>query len=132
MKLVIGGGTRCGKSTLAEHIGRALRLPVYHADDLIHLGWSEASEAFADVIAHGRDGVYEGVATVRSLRKMMKRPRIRPCTEYVHLSTPMVALTPKQHALNAAIESVYREISPRLRARYVQVRVNSYLLNWEA
>lgn len=121
MKIVIGGGARCGKTTLAERMAADLQLPVYHADDLMHLGWSEASDAFADVIAHGRDGIYEGVATVRALRKLMKRSRARPCTRYIHLTTPRVTLTDKQHALNTAVQSVYRELHLPLRARQVDV-----------
>lgn len=123
MKIVVGGGARCGKTTLAELIGRELDLPVYHADELTNLGWSEASEEFARVIEHGRDGVYEGVATVRSLRKLLKRTRARPCTTYIHLRVPRVELTPKQVAMNHAIESVFREVMARLVARGVEVKL---------
>lgn len=126
MKIVIGGGCRCGKTTLAERLARERGLPLYHADDLIHLGWSEASEAFAEVIEHGRDGIYEGVATVRSLRKLMKRSRARPCTLYIHLTVPLVSLTAGQRGMNTAVESVRREVVKPLGARGVELVVGGF------
>lgn len=126
MKIVIGGSTRAGKTTLADQLAFQHGLPVYHSDDLIPLGWSQASDAFADVIAHGRDGIYEGVATLRALRKLLRRPtgRVPPCTSYVHLVHPVIPwvhVTPGQRAMNAAIASVWRDMAPRLRARGVSV-----------
>ena len=122
MKLVIGGGCRCGKTTLADVLGELHGLPVYHADELADLDWSAASDAFADVIAYGRDGIYEGVATIRALRKLLRRTppgRVPPCTSYLHLRLPFVALTPAQRAMNAAVDSIWRDVEPRLRARGV-------------
>lgn len=121
MKIVIGGGARCGKSTLAELIGRQHGLPVYCSDELIRLGWSEASDAFADVIDFGRDGVYEGVATVRALRKMLLRSLARPCSHYLHLARPRTLLTHGQLTMNYGIETIYRDLASRLRRRGVQV-----------
>jgi hypothetical protein len=123
VKIVIGGGCRCGKSTLAEALGREHGLPVYRADDLMHMGWSEASDAFADVIAYGRDGIYEGVAAVRAMRKLIKRMGSRPCTRYLHLTRAWTPLTPRQAGLNTAVETVWRDVAPKLRARGVIVRV---------
>lgn len=123
MKLVIGGGARCGKTTLAELLSREHGLPVYHADDLLHLGWSGASDAFADVIAHGRDGIYEGVASIRALRKLLRHARpSRPCTRYVHLSQPHLPLTAAQAGMNAAVQSIWRDLAPRLRSCGVVTR----------
>lgn len=122
MKIVIGGGARCGKTSLAELLAREHGLPVYHADDLIHLGWSEASDAFADVIEYGRDGIYEGVAAVRALRKLLKRTRARPITRYIHLTFPRTSLTEGQRKMNVGIEVVHREIRSRLRDRGVELR----------
>ena len=119
MKLVIGGGARCGKTTLADHLARCNGLPVYHADDLLSLGWREASDAFADVIAFGRDGIYEGVAATRALRKLLARSRARPCTMYVHLNEPFVGLTDQQRTMNIGAETVFRTMIRPLHRRGV-------------
>ncbi len=68
-RVVICGGPRTGKTTFAATFG----LPVRHTDDVMHLGWSEASEAVSHWFDDPGPWVIEGVAAVRALRKWLER-----------------------------------------------------------
>jgi SPP1 gp7 family putative phage head morphogenesis protein len=125
-RLAILGAPRAGKTTTALELGRRLGLPVHHADDLIALGWSEASDTLARSIAAagsdgpGSDGIWEGVAVVRALRKLLAQSPDKPVEQVLVLRAPHVPLSPGQQRMAAACETVLREIEPELRARGVE------------
>lgn len=105
-------------------MARDMGLPLYHSDDLIRLGWSEASEVFADCIAWTSRGIYEGVATIRALRKLLARSRVRPCTRYLHLVHARENLTRGQALMNQGLQTMWlRDVRGPLIARGVEVQI---------
>jgi adenylate kinase family enzyme len=118
-RTVIVGGPRTGKTTLAKKLGRK----TLSSDDVRHLGWSEASEHIATHMGRGNDGVIEGVATARALRKWLaSHPEGKPCDEVIHLKTPHVECSKGQAAMGKGCETVFAEIEPELRRRGVVIR----------
>jgi len=100
MRVAIVGGPRAGKTTLALNLGWKLALPVRHADDLIALGWSEASDRLArEILAADSGGIFEGVAIVRALRKALDMSPSRPVDALVILPEAREPLTPEQRAM---------------------------------
>lgn len=118
-RIVILGGPKTGKTTLASqmylHDGRSYheRPKVRHTDDLIHLGWSEASAAAALWIDEPGPWIIEGVAMARALRKWREaHPGERPPVDRViRLTEPHVALTPGQATMAKGEETVWQEIA---------------------
>lgn len=122
-RIAIVGAPRAGKTTIARELGAALGLPVHHSDDLIDLGWSEASDALAHQIASAANdnAIFEGVAVVRALRKVLANQTGKPIDQMLVLRTPHVPLNEGQARMAAACETILREIMPVLRARGVEV-----------
>ncbi len=114
-RIVIGGGPKTGKSTLS----RVLDGAVHHTDDLIGLGWSEASQAVAEMTAEPGPWVIEGVATVRALRKALAATDGAPCDVLIWLVHPWQHLSKGQLAMAKGCQTVLAEIAPQLRDRGV-------------
>lgn len=129
MRIVILGGPKTGKTTLANHLalggtftdGRTgpgrTRGPgakaVRHTDDLIHLGWSEASQHVADEWLNAPGPwIIEGVAVARALRKWRDAHpgEPPPVDRVIRLTVPHVALTPGQRTMTRGEETVWREV----------------------
>jgi len=64
MRTVICGGPKTGKTTLSQ----SLPSPVYHTDDRISLGWSEASESVSQLFSSPGPWTVEGAAGIIALR----------------------------------------------------------------
>lgn len=138
-RIVILGGPKTGKTTLAGELlqahhaqdeswrGGASGPPipqVLHTDDLIHLGWSEASQYVADRwLTEPGPWIIEGVAAVRALRKWRdQHPGERPPVDRViRLTTPHVALVKGQAAMAKGEETVWAEVAPWLRQHGVEI-----------
>lgn len=120
-KVAIIGPPRAGKTTYALQCGIDYGADVHHADDLIDLGWSEASAELARRMTAVRGGVWEGVAVVRALRKMMAASPDKPVDRVYVLSRPHVALTEGQSRMAAGHDTVWREIAPELSRRGVEL-----------
>lgn len=116
-RICITGGPRTGKTTLARDMlpgnggmGASLN---YHADDLIHLGWSEASEhVAAEWLSLDGPWIIEGVAVSRALRKWHEAHpgEAPPCDQIIYLQTPHETLTPGQRSMAKGVETVHREV----------------------
>lgn len=118
-RIVILGGPKTGKTTLADRmLADATRGPgghgggptVFHTDDLISMGWSEASQYIADRWLNDQgDWIIEGVAAVRALRKWRdQHPGERPPVDRViRLTTPHVELSKGQAAMAKGEETVW-------------------------
>lgn len=119
MRIVIGGGPRTGKTTLADQ-----SFPpelVRHTDDLIDLGWSEASEAAAAWMAEPGPWVIEGVAAVRALRKALEASPEAPCDKLVWLRHPHEVLVKGQASMMKGCETVLAQIVDELERRGVVI-----------
>lgn len=123
MRIVIAGGPRTGKTTLAVRLGVERFLIPRHTDDLIPTHtWSKASDEVALWLEHHGPFIVEGVATVRALRKFMQRhPTRRPCDVVHWLYAPKVEQTPNQRAMAKAALTIWVQIRDELEARDVRI-----------
>jgi len=123
-RVVVAGGPRTGKSTFAETLRKASGAQILHTDDLIHLGWSEASQEAATWIVKRppRPWILEGVAAARALRKVLgATDDLQPCDVVYVLDVPVVARTKGQVSMAKGCVKVFTEIEPELLARGVTV-----------
>lgn len=124
-RIAITGGPRTGKTTLAgdlEYSGlpaglgtlqQPARWNVRHTDDLIHLGWSEASQAASLWFDEPGPWIVEGVAVSRALRKWRdQHPHMPPPIDrLIYLHEPLEALTTGQSAMAKGVAKVHAEIA---------------------
>lgn len=116
----ITGGPKTGKTTLAKEMVRVE--PVEHlvwgvnarsTDDLIHLGWSEASQHVADEwLTQPGPWIIEGVAVSRALRKWREAHpgEAPPVDRVIYLTETFKEPTAGQRAMAKGVETVHREI----------------------
>ena len=112
MRIAISGGPLTGKTTLADQIGAKYNIPVYHTDDLIHLGWSEASEEAQKWFDRPGSWVIEGVAVSRALRKWRKYhpDQPAPLNIMIFLSSPHRERTKEQEIMAKGVKKVQKEL----------------------
>lgn len=127
MRICITGGPRTGKTTLANRIadeyGDHTGVTVAHTDDVMDLGWSEASLEVSKWLDAPGPWIIEGVAVSRALRKWhASHPGERPpIDKLIVLSYPWENLTVGQHSMAMGIRTVTDEIMPWLRKHGVTV-----------
>lgn len=127
-RIVIVGGPRCGKSTLARLLREARQLPTFCGDprsmvkepeDNVTylpegLHWSDSSQFVADHWL-GRPGpfVCEGQVMARALRKYQLGES--PCDLVVVMThqLPGVQVSAGQAHMHKAVMTVWREVAPR-------------------
>lgn len=112
-RIVICGGPRTGKTTLARELEVITARDPRHTDDLVHLGWSEASQAAALWLDEPGPWIIEGVAMSRALRKWRDAHpgEPPPVDKVIRLTTPHVELTKGQAAMAKGEETVWQEIA---------------------
>lgn len=119
MRLVITGGPKTGKTTLALNYDH-----VFHTDDLIgEMEWSEASQHIADHwLNMPGPWCIEGVAAPRALRKWLAQTGIgRPCDEIIFMRLAHEPLTPGQTTMSKGLHTVWKQILPELQDRGVKI-----------
>jgi hypothetical protein len=139
-RICIAGGPRTGKTTLAGRLiatdpvdfmsaargatSPADLNPVRHTDNLMHLGWSEASEAAALWFDEPGPWIVEGVAVPRALRKWLAaHPEGKPCDVVHWLEEPRDLRSKGQIAMGKGCETVWMEIHDALTERGVRIVV---------
>jgi broad-specificity NMP kinase len=125
MRIAIIGSPRAGKTTLANRFGDIFNYPVFHSDDLMHLEWSVASNAVATQIEHYEFGIWEGVAVVRALRKLLWTRTTKPVDFIVVLPRPIMPLSDGQEAMRKGCETIFKSIQPELHKRGVPILMRS-------
>jgi hypothetical protein len=125
MRIAIIGSPRAGKTTLANRFGEIFGYRVFHSDDLMHLDWSQASNAFAVEIARHDYGIFEGVAVVRAIRKLLWTSSGKPVDFLVALPRPIMPLNPGQEAMRKGCDTIFKSIKPELYRRGVPILMRS-------
>ncbi|TXH11826.1 MAG: hypothetical protein E6R03_13975 [Hyphomicrobiaceae bacterium] len=122
MRILITGGPRTGKTVLAVKLSIQSGLQVFHTDDLIDVGWSEASANAAEWMEQPGPWVIEGVSIPRALRKWLAaHPEGKPADKIIYLSVPRVELSSGQAAMAKGVATVWREVVPELVRRGVEI-----------
>jgi hypothetical protein len=122
MRVLITGGPKTGKTTLAMLQGEVSGLQPMHTDDLISLGWSEASAAVIPWISRPGPWIIEGVAVPRALRKWFAaNPTGKPADKVIFLGKPWQELSPGQLAMTKGLVTVWKEVVGELVARGVEL-----------
>ena len=127
-RLVILGGSRTGKTTLARQLERTHAVPARHIDELIRghgLDWSGVSEVASRWLDEPGPWVIEGTRAAHALRKWLRRrpqgDRVAPCDCAIFLRRPMLAQTEGQRRQAEGIGTVWQEVVAQLVARKVRV-----------
>lgn len=121
-KILIAGGPKTGKTTLARVLAESYGLKLLHTDDLIgKFDWSAASAEVATWIGK-EPSIIEGVAVPRALRKWFAaNPSGKPCDLVIWLDKPLVMLSTGQVTMAKGCLKVWGEIVGELKSRDVEV-----------
>lgn len=120
-RIIVAGGPRVGKTTLARRLSADGR-PVRRSDEVIDLGWSEASERVATWLDAPGPWVVEGVAVARAVRKWLATHPTGTPADVVHWSNVARAKrSAGQETMAKGCETVWREVLPELQRRGVRV-----------
>jgi len=133
-RIAITGGPKTGKTTLAEKLLERHDWPhdvpdcdgcgqLRHTDDLIHLGWSEASQAASLWFDEPGPWIIEGVAVSRALRKWKEQhPGERPPVDRViFCMTPHVERLAGQISMALGVHTVHEtDVQPWLEAHGIE------------
>ena len=118
MKIAIIGSPRSGKTTFSNTFSGNVK----HTDELISLGWSEASEKASLWFDDENIAVIEGVSVPRALRKWLARNQTgKPVDKVIILSHSFQELSDGQMKMAKGIVTVWNEIVKELLARGVEV-----------
>ena len=116
-RVAITGWSGCGKTYLSQQYPA-----VFHADDLIDLGWSEASARLAELFDDPAYRTWEGVSIPRAARKWLRQHKTgRPFDQLIVLTRRQRKPTLAQTAQGRGHDRVLREILPELHRRGVVV-----------
>ncbi len=121
MRILIVGGPKTGKTTLAE----TMRAPARHTDDLIdQAAWAEVPDIVCAWMANDGPWVIEGVQTARALRRWLRdRPdEPLPVDRVIVLDSPHVELTGRQEGMRKAVMNIFAEVEPLLPKGVVERR----------
>lgn len=140
-RLVIAGGPRTGKSTLARklaadmglqpnsetndgHGAYGYGLAVRSTDELLgRKDWSEASAEVARWMDAPGPWILEGVVMARACRKWLAaHPTGAPCDELLYVTEPKVPQIAGQARMSKGCDTVFREIESALERRGVVIR----------
>lgn len=117
-RILIIGGPRVGKTTLATQLGEKLGMPVLSTDSLIGLlAWSDASAEVARWLDR-ESFLIEGITVVRAIRKWLAANEAGlPCDVLYVGETPRVERTQGQITMAKAFRTIWSEVAPELERR---------------
>jgi hypothetical protein len=118
-RVVIVGGPRCGKTTLAA---RYHGVRIWHTDNYVKRTFEESVEAILPLLEEPGPWVLEGVTTVRVLRAWLRAGhRGKPCDEIRCCWNAMVPLGRSQEIMWKGCLTVWTQIEPELLSRGVHI-----------
>lgn len=126
-RIVVAGGPRTGKSTLAVRLSERHGLDYRPADSLIKQladehypereRWSEASRRVSHWFDDPGKWIIEGVAVPRALRKWLARSESLLDAVVVWIPNPIQVRNEGQERMAKGCQTVWREIRPELSER---------------
>lgn len=114
-RVLIVGGPKTGKTTLADQLSKSNGYPVTHTDDFIEKGWSEASAHVAELLQKPGPWIIEGVAGTRALRKMLNQAAKPPDIHVIRLTEPHTARSTGQVTMAKGEQTVWAGIEDKLK-----------------
>ena len=120
-RVVLAGGPRTGKTTIAEALQHRIRT---RSTDALIGSYDFAEGAPAEVarwMAEPGPWLIEGVAAIRAARAYLQAVESAPCDLLVWLAVPFVERSQTQRGMAKGCETVFRQILPELEARGVEV-----------
>jgi hypothetical protein len=122
-RLVIAGIPSGGKTTKSSALAAISGARVLHTDDLISTHeWSAASLEVSEWFDRPGPWIIEGVATVRALRKWLKRaPMGKPCDAVLWMDHPFQTLDGGRFGMARGCFTVWYEVRPILIDRGVEI-----------
>lgn len=126
-RIMIVGGPRTGKTTLADEIRLDMEpdVLVYHTDDLIgKYDWADVPDQIITWMQYNPPWLIEGVQTARALRRWLKKAKTlgwagTPCDRIIVLREPKEELTKGQTTMMRGVWTVWKEVEPQLDPRVV-------------
>lgn len=122
LRIVIAGGPRTGKTTLALVLDRGAG--VTQTDDLIPgAPWSEQSAQACELMEKPGPWIIEGTTTVRALRRFLAQHPApeKPCDLLVWMDQPQSELTAGQHRMAKGCLTILNQIEKELADRGVTI-----------
>lgn len=109
-RIAVIGWPGTGKTTLGKQLAEDLALPYRSTDEVIDLGWSEASLEVSTWL-DGDAWIIEGVALPRAFRKWRKMHGMpAPVDRLVHLTKVFRELKPGEVSMGKGIDTVLSEL----------------------
>lgn len=123
-RVLVAGGPRVGKSTLAFRLATSSAVPVFGSDSLIGAySWSDASAEVAKWYSLPGPWIIEGVAVPRAIRKWLaSHPTGSPADLIYYSDAPKVLRTQGQERMGKGVSTVWAEIVDELKSRGVSIR----------
>lgn len=126
MKILIAGGPRTGKSTLAKRLSEENgNIPVRCTDDVIHtLPWATASLEVATWFDAPGPWIIEGTIVVRAMRKwFFQSPTQTQCAKYVYFgSMAFIPTTSDQNRMIIGCNTIWNYVGAEAVRRGMVVR----------
>lgn len=121
-RIVIAGGPRAGKSTLASKLNDG-RYRIHDGEELRGADWSTGSLQASSWLDEPGPWICENVAMARALRKWLARNPTRPVSAdlIVHIGFQVAERVPGQAAMAKGCDTVWREIRPELMRRGARI-----------
>ena len=115
-RVIIAGGPRTGKTSLAVRASERFGIRLRHGDALVgEMEWSEASEEVARWFDALGEWIVEGVVAPRAIRKWMAANEGKKLNAtVVYLSNPIQMTSKGQIAMAKGVETVWSEIAAQL------------------
>ena len=125
-RVLVTGGPRCGKSTLAldlsTHGPEGYKVKLMATDSVKDLEWSEASLLVSTWFDMPGPWVIEGVTIPRALRKWLAaHPEGKPCDRLIFLGKALVPLERGQISMFKGVITVLAEVLGELKDRGVEI-----------
>lgn len=124
-RILIIGGPKTGKTTMATQLAQTLQVKLRHTDALIadNIAWPEMSERVSRWLEAAGPWIIEGVALPRALRKWIAaHPSGKPCEVIYWLAKPVADRSLGQVTMSKAVQTVWKLVLPELLKRGVEVR----------